>query len=187
MAAIDSRARVHDTAALSLDQDLTLDARNMAEFQVNADGSGSKRSAKEMGIGAGLAVGVDSAHAVAAIADHAILTGDSGSAIDSVTLRADNQVKDNLSAAAGAGSTGTSIMAALVVDIGSTSAVAELGNSFGDALHVKKDVILSANNAVEHSILTEGSVAGKGASPGLRKRSGWWFGPARSPSTSSPA
>ena len=166
VAAMDSRARLHKTAAVQLDGQLKLEAENDAQFYVDADGSGSKRTAKGMGIGAGLAIAVDSAHALAAVEDGATLTGKSDAAIGGLTLNARQRVDDQVSAAAGAGSTGTSLVAALALDFATTSAKAKLGAIEGKALNVRGDVTITADNAVSHTLLTEGSVAGKGTGIG---------------------
>ena len=166
IAAMDSRARIHKTAAVALDGHLALNAENSVQFYVDADGTGSKRNAKNMGIGAGFAVAYDGAQAVAAIEDGATVTGKSGAAIGSLTLRAEQMVDDQVRAAAGAGSSGTSYMAALALDAVTTSAKAKLGDVKGGVLNVKDDVLISANNAAKHDLMAEGAVAGKGTGIG---------------------
>ena len=167
IAAINSRARIHKTAEVALNGDLTLDAENNVQFYVDADGTGSKRNAKNMGIGAGLAVAFDGAHAIAAIEDDATVTGNGGNgAIGSLTIRANQTVDDQVRAAAGAGSTGTSLVAALALDFVTTSAKAKIGNVVGDMLHVNGDVLISADNAAKHDLMSEGAVTGKGTGVG---------------------
>ena len=166
VAAMDSRARMHKTAAVQLDGELALEAENDVEFYVDADGSGSKRRAKSMGIGAGLALGFDSAGAVAAIEDNAALTGRTDASIAGLILRANQRVDDQVSAAAGPSSTGTSLLAALAMDFVSTSAKARLGDIRGNELNVRGDVTISADNAARHNIITEGAVAGQGTGVG---------------------
>ena len=166
VAAMDSRARTHKTAAVQLDGELSLNAENDIEFYVDADGSGSKRIARGMGIGAGLSMAFDSAHALAAVEDGAALVGRTAATIGGLTLSANQRLDDQVSAAAGAGSTGTSLVAALALDFVNASAKARLGDIRGEGLKVRGDVTIAADNAAAHSLISEGAVAGKGTGVG---------------------
>ena len=168
VASVDSKARVHDSAVLSLDTDLAVEAEDHVALCVDADGSGSKRQSKGMGIGIGLAVAVNGADTVAAVQDKAILkTRTAGETIDSITIRAEQTVQDTVSGAAGASGRGTSLAAVGAVDIVGTSATAYMGQLFGNKmLNVQDDVTIRASNLAEHFVEAEGASTGIGTGIG---------------------
>ena len=168
VASIDSKARIHKGAALTLDGDLAVEAEEHAVFYVDADASGSKRQAKGTGVGAGIAVGIDGADTVAAVADQVNLRSN---LFNGITIRADQTLKDTVTAAAGAASSGTSLMATGAVDIIGTSATAYMGKTqyYSNPeieLKLHDGASITASNLAYHTIGAEGAVVGKGTGLG---------------------
>ena len=167
VASVDSKARIHETAALILNDGLTAEAQQDVQFFVDADASGSKRSARKMGVGVGIAAGIDGADTVAAIADGATVIGNGMDGdIGSLTLRAEQAIRDHVASAAGAVSNKTSLMAVAAVDIVSTSATAYMGKVSDSMLRVRDGVNISAGNYAEHEVSSDGAVAGIGTGIG---------------------
>ena len=163
VASVDSKARIFEGAGLDMNGKLAAEAEEHAVFFVDADASGSKRQAKELGAGIGIAVGVNGADAVAAVQDGVKLTA---SVLDSVVIRADQTVQDHVSGAAGANSGKTALAAVAAADITGTSANAYLGRVTDGGLAVSNAVSISASNIVTHTVGAEGAAAGTGTGLG---------------------
>ena len=165
VAKMDSKARLFNGADIRLDGKLTAEADNDIGYSVSADASGSTRAAREMGLGAGVAVAVNTAGAVAAVQDGTALTKKSDDKnISGITIRADQQVKDSVTAAAGAAGSETSLAAAAALNNISTDATAYLGKIGGQSddsfLNVAGDVRITAGNTAAHFVQTNGASAG---------------------------
>ena len=165
VAKADSKARMFEKSNVKLDGKLSVEAENDVGYSVNADASGNTRTAGETGVGAGIAAAIDTAKTVAAIQDGAALAQKTdGQHIRGITLRADQQVKDSVTAASGASGKDTALAAALAVDSVTTGAEAYLGKIGGQSedsvLNVDGDVKITAGNTAAHFVQTNGAAAG---------------------------
>ncbi|MBR1559442.1 MAG: hypothetical protein IJ646_04290 [Clostridia bacterium] len=158
VASVDSKALIHETAALNAGIEAGAIAANSVDYRVNADASGNKEAGKT-GVGAGIAVAVNGADTYAAVADNAKL---SGALIGGVSVVASQFLNDAVAAKAGAsgGSAGVPVAA---VDITGGTAQAYLGRlNDGARLNVGGGVNVNAADLATHTVSADASAAGKG-------------------------
>ena len=161
IASLDSKALIHESAALNATGAVNVNAENNVDYRVNADASGNKE-AKKTGVGAGIAVAVNGADTYAAVNDEAKL---SGALLGGLSVTATQTLKDAVAAKAGAsgGSAGVPVAA---VDVTGGSAQAYMGKVNNAQLKVGGDVKVSAANIATHAVSADASAAGKGVGVG---------------------
>ncbi len=137
---------------------LTVTSAGAQSFGVTGDASGgSKVLAAKAGVGAGIAVAVNGADAVAAIEDGVTLDADKP--IAGIVVNAAQKTTDNVTAKAGA-TGGVSVVPVLALDIIGTSATASLGRLKDGAQEVSGVVTVKAKNAAKHTVQADASSAG---------------------------
>ncbi len=161
LASADTRALVGKSdkgGSINAAGNLTVTATGNQSFGVTGDASGSSKVlAAKAGVGAGIAVGVNGADAVAAIEDGVTLDADKP--IAGIAVSASQKTADKVTAKAGA-TGGVSVVPVLALDIIGTSATASLGKLKDGAQQVSGVVSVEANNASKHTVQADASSAG---------------------------
>ena len=157
VASMDARALMHKNAVISAGG-IKADATSDLKFSVKGNAAGSTAEAKSVGVGAGIAVAVNSADAFAGVEDGVQLSGN----IADIAINASQKISDTVEAKAGSKG-GTSVTPVAAVDVAGTTAYAYMGRVKGDALKASGTVSLSATNTSTHTISADASAAGAGA------------------------
>ena len=137
-----------------------------AEFTVNADASGKKKSSAEnTGVGAGIAVGVD-ALITEAEAEDGLIIG-KGTKLTGISITAGQKIQDTVTARAGAAGGSAAVVPAAAVDVFEGRALGKLGRLDGvnGPLDVTDKVRVtasssSARDAYNHTVSADGSAMG---------------------------
>ena len=172
IASLDSKALLYQTADIKLDGELKVSSDAKPNFTVIADASGNKEAGK-VGIGAGIAVAVNGSDSFAAVQDGTKLSARSeGKTIRGISVTAEQEVKDTVSAKAGAAG-GTAAVPVAAVDVTGSTAVAYIGKvqdtalSLGDDSGLTGNAAVSAKNEASHTISADASAIGKGTGVGV--------------------
>ena len=172
IASLDSKALLYHTADIKLDGELKVSSDAKPSFTVIADASGNKEAGK-VGIGAGIAVAVNGSDSFAAVQDGTKLsTRSEGKTIRGISVTAEQEVKDTVSAKAGAAG-GTAAVPVAAVDVTGSTAVAYIGKvqdtalPLGDDSGLTGNAAISAKNEASHTISADASAIGKGTGVGV--------------------
>ena len=172
IASLDSKALLYHTADIKLDGELKVSSDAKPSFTVIADASGNEEAGK-VGIGAGIAVAVNGSDSFAAVQDGTKLSARSeGKTIRGISVTAEQEVKDTVSAKAGAAG-GTAAVPVAAVDVTGSTAVAYIGKvqdtalSLGDDSGLTGNAAISAKNEASHTISADASAIGKGTGVGV--------------------
>ena len=117
-------------------------------------------------MGAGIAVAVNGSDSVAAVQDGAKLAAKTANkSIKGIAISAEQNLKDTVSAKAGAAG-GTAAVPVAAVDVNGGRANAYMGKVASGSLTLDGDMALSAKNKATHSITADASAVGGGTGIG---------------------
>ncbi len=161
VASQDAKALIYKDANLTVKGKVSVDSKADVKFKVSGDAN-SKKESRDAGVGAGIAVAVNGTDSAAAIQDGAKLT----TSLKNLSVTANQKVKDDVTAIAGAKG-GTSVVPVAAVDVIGATANASIGRVFDGKLKVKDTANVSASTDVIHTVTANASATGKGTGVGI--------------------